>query len=302
MFWCCSPVTCYTALELTKAGENVLICDVAPGRTQDGQKFPVTLVDITDPASLAKVPIRHDDIVYNFAARMLHPVVPRRQRHEYFYSVDYQGAIYIIEAMKRAGCGRLIQFSTDMVYGRPMAVPVKVDHPRSPLGEYSASKKALEDYCMQQRRSGLRVSIFRPRLINGPGRLGILESLFRMIRHSRPVPLIGNGDNQYQMISVFDCASAAIHSAHQGVLDGEFNLGSIDPPKVRDLLRELIRSAGSRSALLPTPAALVKVGLRLLDRINLPVLVPEQFEIADVDYVLDIDSTCQRLGWRPKYG
>ena len=98
------------------------------------------------------------------------------------------------------------------------------------------------------------------------------------------------------MISVFDCARAAIDSANQGVLNGEFNLGSSNPPKVRDLLIELIRSAGSRSTLLPTPAGLVRLGLRLLDKINLPVLVPEQFEIADVDYILDTDSTCQRLG------
>jgi dTDP-glucose 4,6-dehydratase len=39
--------------------------------------------------------------------------------------------------------------------------------------------------------------------------------------------------------------------------------------------------------------------LRFLDRINLPLLVPEQFEIADHDYVVDIEPTIRMLDWKP---
>ena len=147
-----------------------------------------------------------------------------------------------------------------MVYG-PMQTPppVKVDHPRVPIGEYSASKKALEDYCIGKRAQGLRVSIFRPRLINGPGRVGILGMLFNLIRLNMPVPLIGSGANRYQMVSVFDCASAASAPAEKGVVNGEFNLGSVNPPTVRGLLGEVIRQAGSKSILIPTIAAPAKV-------------------------------------------
>jgi nucleoside-diphosphate-sugar epimerase len=51
---------------------------------------------------------------------------------------------------------------------------------------------------------GIDATIFRPRLITGPGRLGILERLFRLIRAGLPVPLIGGGNNRYQMVSVQD--------------------------------------------------------------------------------------------------
>jgi dTDP-glucose 4,6-dehydratase len=294
----------YTARDLLDAGDSVLICDIAKDESLPiYEKAQFMHVDITDRDQVARVPIASDDIVYNLAARMLHPIILRRARYEYFYSVDYHGAVHIIEAMERAGCNRLVQFSTDMVYG-PLQTPppVKVDHPRVPIGEYSASKKALEDYCIGKRKDGLNVSIFRPRLINGPGRVGILGMLFNFIRRSLPVPLIGNGRNRYQMISVFDCASAAVASANKGVVNGEFNLGSADPPTVRHLLGELIREAGSRSTLVPTPALPLKVMLRLLDRINVPVLVPEQFEIADHDYVVDIEPTIRMLDWQPKYG
>lgn len=293
----------YTARDLLAAGEQVLVCDIAKDELPIYEKAQFMHCDITRPEQVAQVPIAADDIVHNLAARMLHPIVKRRARYDYFYSVDYHGAVHIIGAMERAGCNRLLQFSTDMVYG-PMQTPppVKVDHPRVPIGEYSASKMALEDYCIGKRAQGLKVSIFRPRLINGPGRVGILGMLFNLMRMNLPVPLIGNGRNRYQMVSVFDCASATIASAGKGVVNGEFNLGSANPPTVRQLLGEVIRQAGSKSILVPTIAAPAKVLLRLLDRLNLPILVPEQFEIADHDFVNDIEPTMRMLDWRPKHG
>ena len=293
----------YTVQYLLEAGQQVLVCDIAKDETLPiYQKAQFLKCDITDRAQVAQVPFERDDIVYNLAARMLHPIILRAERYEYFYSVDYHGAVHIIEQMERAGCDKLVQFSTDMVYG-PLQTPppVRVDHPRVPIGEYSASKKALEDYCVSQRAKGLRVSIFRPRLINGPGRVGILGNLFKLIRRSLPVPLIGNGANRYQMVSVFDCASAAVCSARKGVVDGEFNLGSPDPPTVRALLTGLIRHAKSKSILVPTPAAPLKFALRTLDRLNLPLLVPEQFEVADKDYVVDIEPTIRMLDWQPEH-
>lgn len=292
----------YIARDLIEAGEQVLVCDLEKREPPVHHDARFMHVDITSQESIAQVPIAADDIVYNVAARMLHPIVKRRDRYQYFYSVDYHGAVNIVEAMARAGCNRLIQFSTDMVYGRlQTAPPARVDHPRNPIGEYSASKKALEDYCVGRRAQGLRVTIFRPRLINGPGRVGVLGNLFRLIRLSLPVPLIGNGSNRYQMVSVFDCASAAICSARKGVVDGEFNLGSPNPPTVRALLTELIRHARSKSILVSTPAAPLKLALRALDRLNLPLLVPEQFEVADQDYVVDIEPTIRVLDWRPEH-
>lgn len=292
----------YTARDLLATGEQVLVCDLVKGDLPIYERARFIHCDITKPEEVARVPIASDDVVYNLAARMLHPIIKRRERYEYFYSVDYHGAVHIVDAMERAGCNKLVQFSTDMVYG-PLQTPppVKPDHPRVPIGEYSASKKALEDYCIGRRAQGLRVSIMRPRLINGPGRVGILGMLFDLIRLSLPVPLIGNGRNRYQMVSVFDCASAGVCSADRGVVNGEFNLGSADPPNVRTLLAEVIRQAGSKSILIPTIAAPAKMLLRLLDRINLPILVPEQFEIADHDYVVDIEPTRRMLDWTPKY-
>ena len=113
--------------------------------------------------------------------------------------------------------------------------------------------------------------------------------------------MIGNGKNHYQFISVFDCASAALAAADAGVPNGAYNLGSLDPPTVDDLLRRLIEAAGSRSMLLHVPAILVKPALAALDLIGWPLMDPEQYLIADEDCVVDVSKAEQELGWRPRF-
>lgn len=292
----------YLARDLLALGEEVVVCDI---RKSDlpiypGARFVHT--DITDVGSVAQAPVDSADIVYNLAARMLHPIVPLRQRHDYFFSVDYQGGANVLDFIIDRGCRRHVLFSTDMVYGKMQTPPpIRPDHPRETIGEYSGAKRELENLCIERRSEGLRVSILRPRIIIGPGRLGILINLFRLVEKGLPLPMIGDGSNHYQMISVFDCASAAVCAWKKGLPDGEFNLGSRNPPTVRQLLTELTKEAGSRSFLVRTPASLVKSTLRFLDRINLSLLVPEQYEIADSNYVLDISDTERVLEWTPRY-
>lgn len=292
----------YIARDLLEKDESVIVCDIKKSEIPIYDRAEFMIVDITDKDQIRQIPVGEDDIVYNVAARMLHPIVRRRDRHDYFFSVDFEGAKDVVDHAMQQGCDRLIQFSTDMVYGLLQSdPPVSTDHPRVPLGEYSDSKKYIEDYCIEKRKDGLNVSIFRPRLIIGPSRLGVLSNLFRLIKYSLPVPMIGNGSNHYQMVSVFDCASAAVCSADKGVINGEFNLGSEDPPAVRELLRDLIKSVGSRSILVPTPARMVKAVLRALDWANMSLMVPEQYEVADLDYVIDITETKSALDWEPGY-
>jgi nucleoside-diphosphate-sugar epimerase len=285
---------------LLQDGEEVVVCDVARTAAHIYPQASHIEVDIRDAASVARAPVGPDDVVYNLAARQYHLPVPRRGRQAYFDEVNVRGHANILEAASRRGCGRLVHFSTDMVYGHPSVLPVPVDHPRHPLGPYGSSKLAAENLCERYRNRGMAITIFRPRLILGPGRMGVLTKLFVLIRRGLPVPLIGDGSNHYQMVSVFDCVSAARGSVGRGVVNGEFNLGSKDPPKVRQLLRDLIARVESRSVVVSTPGAAVKAVLWALDAVGLTLLYQEQFAIADVNCLVDISQTEQALGWHPQ--
>jgi dTDP-glucose 4,6-dehydratase len=291
----------HLAQKLAADGEDVIVADIAKSDLPHYRKVRHVHCDVTDAASVAAVGLRDDDMVYNLSAKMLSPIQVRAKRHEFFFPVNYHGTVNIIHAMDKAGAPNLVHFTTDMIYGHTVFQPMTEDHPVAPLGEYGLSKLKTEELAAEWRQRGMNISLFRPRLIIGPGRLGILEKLFKLIDWNLPVPLIGSGKNPYQFISVFDCAEAARLAWKAGVPNEAYNLGSLNPPPVKKLLGDLIRHAGSKSILIPTPGWAVKRTLDLLDLLNMPIMDPEQYLIADEECVLDVSKGKRELGWAPKY-
>jgi dTDP-glucose 4,6-dehydratase len=259
-------------------------------------------VDIRDKSQFSRIPIGKGDIVINLAANQYHLKVPRKGRREYFFLTNSSGVGNILEFMEENGVYNFIQVTTDMTYGKPQYLPVDTKHPQQPFGFYGQSKKAAEDICFEYRNKGFNISIFRPRMIMGPGRLGILEKLFRLIDLNLPVPMIGNGNNHYQMVSVFDCVSAIVASIEKGIPNKEFNLGSKTPPTIKKLLGGIIKETGSRSILIPTWGKLIKPTLAAMGMMGFEIMYREQFLIADEEYILDISDTELLLDWVPIHG
>lgn len=289
------------AQSLADLGEEVIVADSAYSDLPIYGRVRHISMDVRDRQSFEAIPLAPDDMVYNMAAKMLSPLQVRAKRHAFFWPVNFHGVENLIDWMQAHGASRLVQFTTDMVYGHtPGGHDTMEDAPRNPLGEYGKSKLAAEQLCEEWRTRGMQISILRPRLIIGPGRLGILVKMFKLIDRNLPVPMIGSGKNHYQFISVYDCASACIAVWRAGVPNGTYNLGSENPPQVRDLLGELIRFAGSKSILLPTPAPIVKAVLTGFDLLNLPIMDPEQYLIADESCIRSTQAAARDLGWRPK--
>ncbi|QPC88114.1 NAD-dependent epimerase/dehydratase family protein [Mesorhizobium sp. NBSH29] len=291
----------HLAPKLIADGEQVIVADIVKSDLPHYGKAKFVHCDVTDPASVAAVGMKKTDMVYNLSAKMLSPLQVRAKRHDFFYPVNYHGTVHIIEAMDKVGARKLVHFTTDMIYGHTVTTPMTEDHPVSPLGEYGQSKQDTEVVAQQWRERGMNITLCRPRLIIGPGRLGILEKLFKLIDRNLPVPMIGSGKNPYQFISVFDCAEAARLAWKAGVPNEAYNLGSLNPPPVKKLLGDLINHAGSKSILIPTPGWAVKRTLDLLDRMNMPLMDPEQYLIADEECVLDVSKGKRDLGWVPQY-
>lgn len=286
---------------LLDEGQEVVVADIHKGDYRHYAKAHFVPCDVTDSAAVEAAGIRGDDMVYNLSAKMLSPIQVRAKRHDFFFPVNFLGTENIIHAMDRAGASNLVHYTTDMIYGHTVTYPMTEDHPVNPLGEYGLSKLKTEELSTEWRQRGMNISLFRPRLIIGPGRLGILEKLFKLIDMNLPVPMIGSGKNPYQFVSVFDCAAAAKAAWKAGVPNEAYNLGSLNPPPVRKLLGDLIAHAGSKSILVPTPGWAVKRTLDLLDLINLPLMDPEQYLIADEMCVLDVSKGERELGWVPQY-
>lgn len=291
----------FLANKLSEQGKKVLIVDKLEEMDQRIKpQCDFLSLDIRDYQKVEQIDIKREDILINLAANQYHTKVPR-DRKTYFFETNTGATRNILEAAYNKGCSNIILFSTDMIYGKPLYLPVDTKHPQNPFGPYGQSKKVCEEICREYRKKGLNITIFRPRMIVGPGRLGILEKLFKLIDWNLPVPTIGNGKNHYQMISVFDCVDAILCAIEKGIPNNEYNLGSKLSPDITTLLKGVIKSAKSHSFVMHTPGKLVKSVLTLFDKMGLTIMYPEQFMIADEEYVLDISETEKDLEWSPIY-
>ena len=260
-------------------------------------------IDLESEDNVQSFEFTKNDIVYHLAANIFTEKTPSRSnRKKWFENLNFFGTKNLLSTMTRDGAKNIAFVSTDMVYGLPKSNPININHSLSPNGPYGQSKKDAEriinDFGL---RKDHRSIIFRPRVIMGPGRHGLFDKLFFLIKNHLPVPLIGSGQNRYQFISVYDCADALIRFNETEHYSGIYNLGSINPPKVKELLSFIIKHANSHSILLPTWGKGSKIILDILDRLNLSLLYPEQYLLADKDYVLDIGSLREELEFDPEF-
>ena len=173
------------ARALLKENRDVLICDKKAVESADLHSVPFKRIDITQPTTLESIGAGPEDTIYHFAANLLVPIPPRRERRAYFFDVNYAGTVNLLNYLKSQGSNRVVYFTTDMVYGRGKDELRKEDDPRRPLGPYGESKLKSELLCEQHHRDGMRITIFRLRLIIGPGAPGHFH---QAVQIDRPQP------------------------------------------------------------------------------------------------------------------
>lgn len=81
------------------------------------------------------------------------------------------GTINVVEAGRKFGILRMVNFQTALCYGRPNQVPIPIDHPVRPFTSYGISKTAAEQYFLMSELPvvSLRLAnICGPRLAIGP--------------------------------------------------------------------------------------------------------------------------------------
>lgn len=253
-------------------------------------------LDVIDRELLLEFLIREQitDIVH-LAGVQFSNYVSRRSRGD-FFNKNVELAKSLTYAANEAKISRLIYVSTDMVYGRDIKSPVSESHPTVPLGEYGLSK--LEAERIFSSFGKFRLIILRPRLILGSGRVGTISKLAKLINSPFPLILIGNGENRYQFIGVQDLCKA-IELFLNSEFEGIFNIGSDNPPQLNVLFKSALRELRRNKLLLRIPSQVMFPILDFLDFLNIGLLAPEQYKIANLDYVLSTNKLKSTLKWHP---
>jgi dTDP-glucose 4,6-dehydratase len=208
--------------KLTYAGNLDNLLDV-----QDNPRYRFVHGDIGDAALVEETLREHNiDTIVNFAAET--HVDRSIQEPGSFIQTDVYGTYVLLEATRKLGLERMLQVSTDEVYGSvPEGSSTERDNydPRSP---YSASKAGGELMCRAYFET-FHTPVVITRGSNNYGPYQYPEKLIPLfitnLLDGKPVPVYGDGMNVRDWIYVLDHCSGIDAVLHQGVLGEAYNVG-----------------------------------------------------------------------------
>ena len=281
---------------LLDRGHRVVSLDIAPFDYPERDRVTIIDGDIRDRATVDKAMEGVEIVVHTAAALPLYTV-------EDIFSTDVDGTRNVMDSALAHGVDRSIMISSTAVYGVPDHHPLYETDPMIGVGPYGKAKIEAEAVCLEYREKGLCVPIIRPKSFIGPERLGVFALFYDWAKDGRGFPMIGSGNNRYQLLDVEDLCDAIYLTAtlDKGVVNDTFNIGAKDFTTMREDYQAVLDYAGFGKKIVPFPAGPVIFGLKVLEALKLSPLYAWVYETASKDSFVSIEKAEQVLGYQPKF-
>lgn len=212
-------------------------------------------------------------------------------------SVNVDGTHTVLEAT--AGCPRVVLVSSTIVERRIVPHPLSSVAPVSRLRRYRDSRVAAEAAveAAGHDRPGLRTAVARPATFVGPGRVGGFALLFESLRRGWPVPLLGRGDNCYQLLDVRDLA-AGLSRLARSPATGRFGFAAKGATTVASDLTALAAHAATGARVHRLPGSVARIALRAGELAGMAPLGDWHHRSARrEDHLVDCTRAETELGW-----
>ncbi len=282
---------------LLARGHEVRSLDLAPFDYADcAERVDIVTGDIRDP-DVCRRAAEGCDVVVHCAAAL--PLYSR----EDILSTDVEGTRNVLVATHEAGANRCVYISSTAVYGIPDHHPIAEEDALHGVGPYGEAKVEAEAVCATFRAEGLCLPILRPKSFIGPERLGVFALLYDWAKDGKHFPMIGRGDNRYQLLDVEDLCEA-IHLAATlppETASDTFNIGAKEFATFREDLQAVLDHAGHGRRVIPFPAGPVIVACKVLEALHLSPLYRWVYETASKDSFVSIEKAERVLGFTPRY-
>lgn len=277
---------------LAERGENVISYDIdtAPKHEKPEGLIEIT-ADIRDTTELKKALKGVDYVVHCAAALAL-------AKPEVINSVNAEGTKTVLDASVEAGVKRFIYISSTAMYGMPKYHPIYEDADLDPMGDYGIAKAKAEKYV--QEIKGMEWTIIRPKSFIGTGRLGIFQILFDWIESGRKIPVLGDGENIFQLLSVSDLSEAIYLAALKATPNEIFNIGTKDFGTVNRDVGAMLDAANTGSRLLHVPSKPVKFILSIFEALHISPVYRWVYDTADQDSFVSTEKAEKDFGFSPK--
>ncbi|MBN2085890.1 MAG: NAD(P)-dependent oxidoreductase [Anaerolineales bacterium] len=252
--------------------------------------------DIRDPKRVRESMAGADVVVHAAAALPLYPP-------EDIFSTNVEGTRIVLQQALELGIPRVVHVSSTAVYGVPDHHPLIETDRLTGVGPYGEAKVQAEAVCGEYRRKGLCVPILRPKSFVGPERLGVFAILYEWASEGRNFPMIGSGNNRYQLLDVEDLCQAilACLELKAGVVNDTFNIAATEFATMRQDYQAVLDEAGFRKRIIPFPAGPVTSALRILEALKLSPLYPWIYETASKDSFVSVEKAERLLDYKPEH-
>ena len=251
--------------------------------------------DIRDKEALEEA-MRGVDVVIHSAAAL--PLWSKKE----IFSVNVNGTKNILQTAYDLRLDRVVFISSTAVYGIPKEHPVDENYTPKGVGPYGQSKIEAEKICLEFRGKGLCLPILRPKTFAGPMRLGVFQILCDWVKDGKNIPIIGSGNNKYQLLHVDDLVEAIhlVSTVPKNKANSTFNVGATKFGTMKADLQALLDYAGFGKCVVPIPSYLVIPVLKILEYLHLSPLYEWVYETAGKDHYVSVDKLQNELSWSPK--
>ncbi|UCH64461.1 MAG: NAD-dependent epimerase/dehydratase family protein [Ignavibacterium sp.] len=278
-------------------GHQIVSLDTAEFDYPDiRDKITILTGDIRDKNMVGDAMQNIDIVVHTAAALPLY-------KPEDIFSTDVEGTRNLIEAAEKNNVGRFIHISSTAVYGIPDHHPLYEDDKLDGVGPYGKAKIQAEEECLNFRTKGMCVPIIRPKSFIGPERLGVFDLLYNWAKDGHGFPMIGKGNNRYQLLDVEDLCEAIYIccTLDKEKVNDTFNIGAKEFTTMREDYQAVLDYAGHNKKIKALPEQPVILTLRMLEAVKLSPLYKWVYETASKDSFVSIEKAEKVLGFTPKY-
>jgi nucleoside-diphosphate-sugar epimerase len=279
--------------------DKIIVLDIIPFKKQE---FPKNVkyhrLDITNKKDLEKIIAEEKPNFIIHAAAAL-PLYKRKK----IINVNINGTRNVLQAALKNKVNRVVFISSTAVYGVPEKHPIYEQDPLIGVGPYGETKIIAEKICEKFRKKELCVPIIRPKTFIGTGRLGVFQILYDWVESRKKIPIIGKGNNKYQLLEVEDLVDSIYLclTKPKNKANDTFNVGAKEFGTVYQDVSALCKYSNSGARVMKTPSFLIIFLLRVFEMLGLSPLYKWVYGTAAKDSFVSVDKIEKKLGWRPKY-
>jgi nucleoside-diphosphate-sugar epimerase len=270
--------------------------DIAPFDYPERNAIEAMRGDIRDPGAVSRA-MEGVDIVIHCAAAL--PLCTREE----IFSTNVEGTRILLGSALRNTVSRFIHISSTAVYGIPDHHPICEPDRLQGVGPYGESKIAAEKLCEEFRLKGLCVPVLRPKSFVGPERLGAFELLYDWAHEGRSFPVLGSGNNRYQLLDVEDLCEAIYLCAigDRNLVNDTFNVAAKEFGSMRDNFQAVLDRAGHGKRVVSLPARPAIWVLKVLELLHLSPFYKWIYETAARESFVSVERIETQLGFVPRY-